>query len=89
MRVRLLGGLDIEGTATRQLGSRKARTLLKLLALARSAPVSGDRIADVLWGDDPPARPVEQIGVLVSRLRPVLGAERIIRTDSGWALAVD
>lgn len=89
MRVRLLGGLEVEGIATRDLGSRKGRTLLKLLALARGAPVSGDRIADVLWGDEPPARPLEQIGVLVSRLRPVVGADRITRTDAGWALAVD
>lgn len=90
MRVRLLGGLEIEGYDERQLGSRKARTLLKVLALARGGVVSGDVLADVLWpGDDAPARPVEQIGVLVSRLRAVLGAERLPRTDAGWALRAD
>lgn len=89
LRVRLLGGLEVEGVATKDLGSRKARTLLKLLALARGAPVSPDRVVDVLWGDQAPARPVDQIGVLVSRLRPAIGADRITRTDAGWALAVD
>ena len=89
LRVRLLGGLEVEGVAAKELGSRKARTLLKVLALAHNAPVSADRVVDVLWGDDPPARPVDQIGVLVSRLRPVIGADRISRTDAGWALDVE
>lgn len=89
LRIRLLGGLDVEGLAARDVGSRKARTLVKLLALARGAPVNPDRIVDVLWGDVLPARPVEQIGVLVSRLRLVLGADRVQRGDAGWSLAVD
>lgn len=89
LRVRLLGDLDIEGVAPKGLGSRKARSLLKLLALARGARVSADRIVEVLWGNDPPARPVDQIAVLVSRLRPTIGSERITRTDAGWALALD
>jgi len=32
-----------------ELGSRKARTLLKLLAVERARLVSVDRIAEVLW----------------------------------------
>jgi DNA-binding SARP family transcriptional activator len=89
VRVRLLGGLTVDGVAERDLGSRKGRTLLKLLALARGAPVAVDRIADVLWGDDQPARPAEQVGVLVSRLRGVLGAHRFPRTDAGYAVRAD
>ena len=89
MRVRLLGGFEVEGVAERDLGSRKGRTLLKILALARGAPVSADRIADVLWRDDQPSRPADQVGVLVSRLRRVLGAERITRCDAGYALVAD
>lgn len=89
MRVRLLGSFDVEGVPERRLGSRKGRTLLKVLALARGVPVSVDRIADVLWGDDQPARPADQVGVLVSRLRGVLGAERIARSDAGYSLVAD
>jgi DNA-binding SARP family transcriptional activator len=88
--VRLLGALDVEGIDGRALGSRKARTLIKVLALARGRPVGPDRIADVLWPDgDAPARPADQIGVLVSRLRSTLGPDRLARTDGGWALRTD
>lgn len=89
MRVRVLGGFEIEGVRERDLGSRKGRSLLKVLAVARGRPVSVDRIADALWGDARPSHPTEQVGVLVSRLRGVLGSERIVRTDAGYRLAAD
>jgi DNA-binding SARP family transcriptional activator/tetratricopeptide (TPR) repeat protein len=89
VRVRVLGSFEVEGVPARDLGSRKGRTLLKVLALADHQPVSVDRIADVLWGDEQPSRPAEQVGVLVSRLRGVLGTDRITRSDAGYALASD
>jgi DNA-binding SARP family transcriptional activator len=90
LRVRLLGGLDVEGLDERTIGSRKARTLVKVLALARGAPVAADAVVEALWpGGDEPAKPMDQIGVLVSRLRSVLGSDRLLRTDAGWALTVD
>jgi DNA-binding SARP family transcriptional activator len=89
LRVRLLGGLGIEGIDDVALGSRKGRLLVKALAVARGAPVRTDRLVEILWGDDPPARPAEQVGVLVSRLRGVLGADRIVRTDAGLVLRAD
>ena len=89
MRVRLLGAFEVEGVAEHDLGSRKARRLLKVLAVARGSPVSVDRIADVLWGDDQPSHPAAQVGVLVSRLRGILGRDRITRSDTGYALIAD
>lgn len=89
LRVRLLGGLLVEGYRPSELGSRKARSLLAALAVADGAPVSVDGLADVLWGDELPARPAEQVGVLVSRLRGTLGADRIPRYDAGYALITD
>jgi len=89
LHVRVLGGFAVEGVGDRTLGSLKARRLLKILAVARNGTVSADRLAEILWGDDPPARPVEQVGVLVSRLRGVLGTERLPRTDAGYRLEVD
>ena len=51
MRVRLLGGLEIEGLDERALGSRKARTVLRRLAAALGRPVSYDELAAAAWGD--------------------------------------
>ena len=89
LRVRLLGGFVVESLDEREIGSRKGRTVLKVLALARGGPVSTDRLVDVLWGDDLPARPTDQVGVLVSRLRAVVGADRLVRTEAGYALHYD
>jgi DNA-binding SARP family transcriptional activator len=85
-RVRVLGSLVVDGVDERALGSRKGRTVLKLLAIARGASVPVDSLADALWDADLPANPTEQVGVLVSRLRRALGTERIARTDGGYAL---
>jgi DNA-binding SARP family transcriptional activator len=87
--MRLSGGLEVAGLEPKDVGSRKARTLLAALAVARGHPVAVDVLAEVLWGDDLPAKPSEQVGVLVSRLRGTLGAERIPRHDAGYALVAD
>lgn len=89
LRVRLLGGLEIEGVEQRDLGSRKQRTFLKALALARGAAVSPDALAGVVWGEALPSRPADQLAVLASRSRAVLGAELIVRNDAGYALRAD
>jgi len=89
LRVRLLGDLEVEGCDPARLGRRQVRTLLKLLALGRGRPVAVDRLMDCLWADDPPSRPADQVSVLVSRLRAVLGADRLRRSDAGYVLAVD
>lgn len=89
LRVRVLGGFEIEGVADGALGSRKARTMLKVLTLARGRPVPVDTLVDVLWGDRPPAKPSDQVSVLASRARAALGAERLPRSDAGYALVVD
>lgn len=89
LRVRVLGGLAVEGRAASEVGSRKARTLLAALAVAQGAPVGVDVLAEMLWGEELPAKPGEQVGVLVSRLRGSLGPERIPRHDAGYALVAD
>ncbi|MGH3549067.1 MAG: AfsR/SARP family transcriptional regulator [Pseudonocardiaceae bacterium] len=85
MQARVFGGLRVGGLTDAEIGSRKARTLLAVLLLARGAPVRTDRLADVLWGDALPERPAEQLGVLVSRLRRVLGPDAVQRTGKGYA----
>jgi len=89
LRVRLLGELKVEGFETNQLGSRKARSLVRMLAVHRGGPVRVDTLADWLWGVQQPARPNDQVAVLVSRLRAVLGADRLQRGDGGYSLDVE
>ena len=66
--------------------SRKARSLLKLLAVERARLVSVDRIAEVLWGGDPPAEPAQHVATLVSRLRRALGSDVIRGGRQGYQL---
>ncbi len=89
LRVRVLGGLEVEGFSPQQVGSRKARTLVKVLALAPGRAVPVATVVDALWPDGPPSRPADQVGVLVSRLRGVLGADRLVREEGGYRLACD
>lgn len=89
LRVRLMGDLRVEGCELARLGRRQVRTLLKVLALRHDRPVALDTLVDCLWRDDPPARPADQVSVLASRLRGVLGTDRLRRTDAGYELAVD
>jgi DNA-binding SARP family transcriptional activator/tetratricopeptide (TPR) repeat protein len=89
LRVRLLGHFEIEGVESQRLGSRKARTLLKILALARGRPVAVDFLVECLWPDGLPAKPATQVAVLVSRLRAVLGTDQLVRSDAGYALVAD
>ncbi len=90
LRVHVIGTFRVEGFAEHDLGSRKARTALRLLAIAAGVPVSTDRIATVLWPDaEQPRDPGAQIAVIMSRLRRVLGASRIAHSDAGYSLEVD
>lgn len=89
-RVRLLGKFEVEGVETSSFGSRKGRTLLKRLALDAATPVAVDTLVETLWSHDAaPARPGEQVSVLVSRLRRALGQDAISYVDGAYSLAVD
>jgi DNA-binding SARP family transcriptional activator len=90
LAVRVLGDFGVDGLAPHALGSRKARQVLHLLALGQGAVVRTDLLTDALWAATPPARPEDQLSVLVSRLRSVLGGrERIGHQDGGYRLHYD
>ena len=72
-----------------EIGSRKSRTLLKLLAVERPGLVPLDRIVEVLWPHERPAAPEQNVATLVSRLRAVLGANLIRGGRAGYRLAAD
>ena len=67
-----------------ELGSRKGRTLLKLLLVNRGHMVSSERIIEALWGEIMPAHSDENIAALVSRLRNVLGKEYLQGGKGGY-----
>lgn len=83
------GGRERSG---REIGSRKARTLLALLAAERGRPVATDRIVDALWHDAPPSDPAANVATLVSRIRRTLGPSLVVglpgayRLDGHWVL---
>jgi DNA-binding SARP family transcriptional activator len=89
LAVRVLGDFGVDGIEPQALGSRKARLALRLLALADGQAVPSAVLIDALWGDTAPARPDDQLAVLMSRLRSVLGRDRIEHHDGGYLLRCD
>jgi DNA-binding SARP family transcriptional activator len=89
LAVRVLGEFGVDGVEPGAFGSKKARLALQLLAVAAGQPVPPGVLIDALWEDAPPARPEDQVAVLMSRLRSVLGRDRIERRDRGYLLRCD
>ena len=89
LAVRVLGDFGVDGVEPQAIGSRKARLALQLLALAGGQVVPSDVFIDALWAGAPPARPDDQLAVLMSRLRSVLGRDRIEHRDHGYLLRCD
>jgi SARP family transcriptional regulator, regulator of embCAB operon len=80
MGTRLLGPGDFGGV--------KPREVFELLAMARGRPVSKERLADELWGDDQPVNAMAALETYVSVLRRHLSADRaearaLVRTHRG------
>ncbi|MGI8413561.1 MAG: ABC transporter substrate-binding protein [Solirubrobacteraceae bacterium] len=71
------------------LGGPKQRALLAFLLLHANQPVSRDRLIDALWGERPPSRANATLDSYLSRLRKLLGPERLIRESSGYVLIVE
>ena len=85
MGIAVLGPMTLDGTGS--LG-RRDRMVLSALTVHPGDVVSADRLADVLWGDDPPASAAKVIQGCVVRLRKALGPRAIETSPAGYRLAV-
>jgi len=85
--VRVLGPVDfvVNGEVAAP-GSRLERKLLAALALSVNHCATAHQMADVLWGDDPPASRANTLQTYVSRLRHSLGQARITSEDNSYVL---
>lgn len=87
---RLLGPLEVsEHDRPLELGGVKQRSLLAALLLEANELVSTDRLIDQLWGAAPPIAGVKTVQVYVSRLRKLLGQDRLKTHSPGYVLRVE
>jgi DNA-binding SARP family transcriptional activator/tetratricopeptide (TPR) repeat protein len=90
LELRLVGRFEVvrDGRALplAEVGTRKARTLLKLLAASAPQPVPTDVLVEALWPQRAPSEPAGNLATLVSRLRGSLGASVVDGQRTGWAL---
>src|SRR3954447_18776800 len=90
MQLGILGPLEVraDGRAV-PLGGGKPRAVLAFLALHANQPVSAERVAVALWGDDAPNSAVKTVQVYVSRLRSALeDPDVLLTTPAGYCLRV-
>ena len=90
MEFRLLGPLEVRRDGrTVELPGGKPRALLAFLLLHADAPVSAERLATALWGEEAPAGAARTVQVYVSRLRRALGDHELLATSrAGYQLRV-
>ncbi|HVL06573.1 MAG TPA: AAA family ATPase [Acidimicrobiales bacterium] len=90
VRVRVVGPLRVYvgGRRVADPPAGRAASLLALLAVHAGHLVPIDRIIDDLWPEGPPAKAKENVASLVSRLRRIVGRERIEGSRSGYRLVL-
>jgi WD40 repeat protein/DNA-binding SARP family transcriptional activator len=88
MEYRILGPLEVRSElGAVALGGIKPRAVLAVLLLNANEPVSSERLAVALWGEDAPARAAKTVQVHVSRLRKALDDPEIVATTpAGYRL---
>src|SRR3954452_13003925 len=90
MNFQILGPLEVRSErGAVGLEGLKPRAVLAVLLLHANEPVSAERLAVALWGEDAPAGATKTVPVHVSRLRKALGdPEAITTTPAGYRLRV-
>jgi tetratricopeptide (TPR) repeat protein/DNA-binding SARP family transcriptional activator len=92
---RILGPVELWADGKRHdLGSRKERCVLAVLLWELGRPIAASTLIDQVWGDDPPAKPLDSLYSNVSRLRSRLrhacgnGRDWELRRSGSYALDV-
>ncbi len=89
MELRLLGPVEVRlEDRPIELGPRKQRAVLAMLALEAGRSVSADRLVEGLWGEQPPSSAAKMVQLYVSHLRPLLDGSgvRIVTRNGGYEL---
>lgn len=83
----LLGPLEVrDGDRVLQMGSAKQRALLAILLLRANRVVSADQLIEALWGDETPQGATNALHAYVSRVRKILGENRIVTRAPGYVI---
>ncbi|MGZ6669694.1 MAG: AfsR/SARP family transcriptional regulator [Solirubrobacteraceae bacterium] len=89
MQFRILGPLEVlEQDVPQPLGGAKQRAVLAILILHRGELLSGERLADELWGERPPATAAKTLQGYISRLRKTLGEDLLRTRGRGYVLTL-
>ena len=90
MEFLILGPLEVrDGDRGIALGGEKRRALLAMLLLHANEPVSAERLAVALWGEEAATDAIKTVRVHVSRIRAALGdPEALVTTQAGYRLRV-
>src|SRR3954447_23552709 len=89
--LRLLGPLEVRlGDGPIELGPRKQRAVLAMLALRAGRTVTVDTLIEGLWGEEPPASASKMVQLYISHLRVALNGDgaRIVTHGRGYELEV-
>jgi DNA-binding SARP family transcriptional activator len=86
----ILGPLEVvEQGRVLALGGSRQRTLLALLLISANEVVSADRLADELWGAEPPRAAANALHYHVSQLRKTLApSDAIVTQEPGYVIRV-
>ena len=90
MEFGILGPLEVRADGrTVALGGARPRAVFAVLALHANQPVSAERLAVALWGEDAPPSAVKTVQVYVARLRKALDdPDALVTTPAGYRLRV-
>jgi DNA-binding SARP family transcriptional activator len=93
VRFRILGPLRVhDGTGWLPIPAPKQRLVLSALVMAAGQVVGTQRLAHLIWGDQPPPTAAKTVTAYVMRLRRLLGEDGtslVATRDRGYELVVD